>query len=230
MPTHKTKIYEIVDEKGSSRETIKSCSSAYAKNKRFFGKDSKPFRIEVAHTEEEFKKSAKKLYKPWLKGFCLKGKRVVFKGPKLYQDTYRKLKGTKNSGILMTHEINHIFASQMGMYRGPYWMTEGLAMYVAGQVPGKTYLYKKRITKEKTREMLFYRKVYRKMCSEMYVVGYFGIKDLIDRFGKEKLMKLITSYNKTTRRKDFERIFKKVYGISYNSFLNSFIKNFSYEG
>ena len=123
MNKYKTKHYEIIDrEEKISDEIIRICSFAYDKNKRFFGKDSGFFKIYITHTEEEFRKRAKPYYKPWVKGISRHGRFVVIRDPKLFNECYKKHKGTKDYRILLAHEVNHVFAWHFNMYRGPYWM------------------------------------------------------------------------------------------------------------
>ena len=70
---------------------------------------------------------------------------------------------------------------------------------------------------------MFYRMVYSKLSDEMYIVHYYAMRYLIKKFGEQKLLKLIKTYFKGMKRKDFERNFRKIYGVSYNMYLKDFI-------
>lgn len=230
MKKYKTQYYEVIDNQGKlDKVVIKKCSNSYKKNKKFFGKNSKFFIIRIVHTEDDFRKGAKQFYNPWVKGVGLKGNIVVIRGLSLFQKNYEKHGGTASFERLLTHEINHIFASQSNLYRGPFWITEGLAMYVAGQTPGDAYKTNAKITKERARNLLFYRKILKNLCPEMYVVHYQGIAYLVKRFGKEKLTKLIKSYHVKTVRKDFEKNFRQIYGVTYDTFLKDFLNQYDHE-
>ncbi len=230
MNKHKTRNYEIIDaENAISPEIIKKCSGAYSKNKRFFGKDCKFFQIRIANDEKEFKKLAGKYYLKYLKGVGIKGKIVIIRSLQTYKINYKRFGGTSDFEILLAHEINHIFARQIHVYNGPFWFTEGLAMYVAGQVPGKTYKRKVMLTKENARFFMFYRLIMKKQSNEMYIFQYFGVKYLVDNFGKNKLLELIRTYPEKSNKKEFENRFKKIYGITYASFLKEFVNSFSQE-
>ena len=229
MKKHKTKHYEIIDSQGKlDKDMINKCSNSYRKNKKFFGKDSRFFTISIAHTEDDFRKGAKQFYKPWAKGAGHSGKMLVIRGLSLFQKTQEKYGGTPSFERLLTHEINHIFAWQSDLFRGPFWIIEGLAMYVAGQIPGDTYEFKAKITKEKARDLLFYRKILKNFCPEMYIVHYHGIAYLVKRFGRERLTRLIKSYHEKTKRKDFEKSFRQIYGITYSVFLKDFLNEFGH--
>ncbi|MBD3252600.1 hypothetical protein GF386_02625 [Candidatus Pacearchaeota archaeon] len=224
MKSHKTKNYEIIDIKGKlTKDIIKKCSFSFNKNKRFFKKNCDFFKIYISHTEKDFKKRSKKFYQPWVKGVSLKGKIIVIRVPKLFRESYKKYKGTAKFEMLLTHEINHIYSNFLNLYKGAYWLTEGLAMYVAGQIPGKTYKGDTILNREKAKKLLFYKLRYKKLCPEMYIVHYYATKYLTKRFGKNKFLRFIDSHSKNMKKIDFEKKFKKIFEISYDSFIEDFI-------
>ena len=230
MYKYKTKYYEILDKENKiTKDMINKCSYAYDRNKRFFGKDCKFFQIKVINSENKFKTLLGKIYQPWIKGEQFRGKLIVMRGPKLYKKCYTKFGGTSEYQILLTHEINHIFANQLNLFKGPFWFVEGLAMYVAGQIPGKTYKKKINYTKGRVRYLMFYRFIIKKLADDMYIPHYYSIKYLITKYGKIRLMKLISSYSKNMKKKTFENNFKKIYNISYNGYIKDFISKFVLE-
>ena len=224
----KTKYYEIINNNKITKDIINKCSYAYNKNKKFFGKPCKFFKIKVANNEKDFKKLTGKWYSPWAKGISRKGEYIVIRGPKLFLQNYKKFKGTAKFEMLLAHEINHIYAKHLNIYEGPYWFTEGLAMYVAGQIPGKAYKQKAKYTKEKVKKLMFYRLIMKKVSAEMYNVHYSGINYLITKFGKQKLLKLIKVYSKNMKKRTFEARFKKLFRISYNKFILDSVSQFDY--
>ena len=227
MRNYEKKHYEIIDlERELSNDIIRKSSAAYQKNRIFFGKNCGFFKIHIAHTEGVFKKKAGRFYNPWVKGVSLKGKSVVIRSPPFLRRNYMKYGGTPSFEMLLSHEINHIYASQLNLYKGPYWITEGLAMYTAGQIPGKTYVWKGRVPEKRAKELLFYRMIMRKLCQEMYVVHYHGFEYLIKRFGKGKFLSLAGSCSKSMKRAGFEKRFKRVFGISYMEFLKEFLSEY----
>ena len=226
MHRFKAKNYEILDkEKEITKDIIKKCANAYNKNRKFFQKDCRFFRIRIANTESKFKKLAGKFYARWVKGVGLKGKTVAIRSPRLYAECYKKYGGTKDFEALLCHEICHIFTRQLNVYKGPYWFTEGLAMYIAGQVPGKSFKTKSRFTKKRIENLMFYRLKMKKLCSDMYVPHYYAVEYLIKKFGRKKLLKLINSHKPRMTKPNYEKIFKRIYGLSYKEFLGDF-KNY----
>jgi hypothetical protein len=224
MGRFRTRNYEIIDNKRPvTDDVIKACARAYARNRRFFKRDYNFFRIHIYHSEKDFRKAAKRFYQPWVKGVSFRGKKIVIRSPDFLFRNYKKFGGTPDFEMMLAHEINHLYASLLNMYRGPYWMTEGLAMYVAGQIPGDAYKHNINIVRKKAEKALFYRLIMRKLCMEMYVVDYLGIAYIIKRFGKEKLVRLIGGYPESMKRKDFEKRFRRIFGIGYRDFLRDFI-------
>ena len=96
-------------------------------------------------------------------------------------------------------------------------------MYVAGQIPGKTYHRKVNLSKKKIKDLLFFKLDYKKLCFDMYTVHYYGIEHLINKFGESKIITLFNSYSSKMRRKEFESNFKKIYKIDYDYFLNEVV-------
>jgi hypothetical protein len=220
MPSRLSAIYEIIDKDNPvSQNIIDMCANAYRKNKEFFGKDCRHFKIRIANSEEEFKRLAGKFYHVWTKGVGRQGKFIAVKNLKMFEECYRRYGGTPDFEVLLAHEMNHVFAFQLNLYRGPYWFTEGLAMYVAGQIPGKTYRKNTAYTSEQAKKLLFYKLAIKRLSGDMYVPQYYGVKMMADTIGKERLLKLISSYKKGMVRKDYERNFKTIVGVPYEKFL-----------
>ncbi len=227
MYKYKTKYFEILNKETKiNKLLIKICLKAYHKNRDFFQMNSKFFSIQIANSEEEFKKLAGKFYDLWVKGVSKEGKIVIIRNFKLYDECYKKFGGTPNFEMVLTHEINHIFSKQLFLYKGPYWFTEGLAMYVANQIPGKTYHKKVNFSKEKIKYYLFYRLLMKKLSDEMYIPQYFAVKYLVDNYGKESLLQLIRMYEESMKKINYEENFKKIFGLSYTCFLQKFISKF----
>jgi len=211
-----------------NKKTIEACKKAYLKNKKWFNRDLKNFTITLSNSEKEFKKSLGKWYSPWAKGLGIKNN-IIIRNPKEYHKNYKKYEGTPSFEMLLVHEINHLFATKLNLFKGPYWICEGLAMYTAKQIPGKTYKKKVKFTKQKVKYYLMYRMIYSKLNNEMYIPQYYAIKYLIDNFGKDKLLLLFKKYKKNMKKKEFEKKFYSVYNITYSQALNKIINNFDYE-
>ncbi len=227
MHVFRTKNYEIIDEKKISKDLKEKCRHAYKVNKDFFGKDCELyFAITISHTEKDFKRLAGKFYSPWVKAVATKEKGIIMRSPSLFNRTYKKFGGTPKFTMVLAHEINHAYAYTYNLYKGPYWLTEGLAMYVAGQVPGKTFKKKTKYTKKKVRNLMFYRLIFRKLTDDMYAVHYGAVDFLVRNYGEEKLRRLIKSFSKNNKKRDFEKNFMRMFGLSYNKFLRVFTEEF----
>lgn len=89
----------------------------------------------------------------------------------------------------------------------PRWLIEGVSIYLSGQNK-----YKKPILEFTT----FYKWEERDSRMLYYESG-FAVELLVEKYGKKKLIKLISSLNTIKNEKDFSKLFKKIYGITLDS-------------
>ncbi len=220
----KFKNYEIMDyENPLTKDIINSCKKAYQKNKLFFGGDSHFFKITICHTEKEFKKRIEDRYYPWAKGGRLKNNDIVIRSPDNVLSNYKQYGGTKSFDTILIHEINHVFTCGKFMKKGPLWLFEGLAMYLANQRPKNS----NSIIKKATPKIFFYKYSHKKWDKYhliAYPAYYLFTYYLIKKYGKQKLLNLIKASNKNTKKKDYEKNFQKVYNKKEKEMINEFLK------
>ena len=98
----------------------------------------------------------------------------------------------------------------------PTWLTEGLAGYLSGQLKWRE------APKKFERSLMFYdwSKLdwnEKKDCKGFYPESGFMVKMLVEKFGKEKLLKLLKKIKgKDLSEKEFKDKFKKNYGFDLN--------------
>lgn len=105
---------------------------------------------------------------------------------------------------LMKHELCHMFfkiVSNAKDYNQFIWLNEGLAGFLSRQ-------YKDNKKPEKFEIFL---DQYSNWKGDAYHESAYAVKVLFEKFGKQKLLELITSLNKVKSRKDFEKVFKEIY-------------------
>ncbi|MFH0906897.1 MAG: hypothetical protein V1829_01430 [bacterium] len=127
----------------------------------------------------------------------------------LNPDVYTKEsnhKDIKHFWQCLKHEYSHLYYRKITGTGYPKWLNEGLANYLAGQV-------KKKPTKE---EVLMVFDYYDKSDWQIYDIGYFWTKFLIEKFSKEKLLTLIKSINSKTMEKEFAKKFHQIYKFHYS--------------
>jgi len=105
---------------------------------------------------------------------------------------------------VLKHEYVHIATSKFGCGIYPRWLHEGLACYLAGQTPFKPDL-------KTALEVLNYKK----FNENVYKVGYFWVKLLLEKYGKKKFLKFLKGLRKIDNFKNFKSLFYKIYKIKF---------------
>ncbi|MEI6288347.1 MAG: hypothetical protein WCP18_02025 [bacterium] len=126
----------------------------------------------------------------------------------LAPNVYTKISSHKNKADFwktLKHEYSHIYFRQITNGSYPLWLNEGLACYLAEQ-------------KKTCNNPLDVFSFFNKADNNIYGIGYFWTKLLIEKFGKVKLLKLIkeleTKSNLTE--KIFNAKFFRIYGFSFS--------------
>jgi len=115
-------------------------------------------------------------------------------------------KNIKHFWQTLHHEYAHLYFKKITGTNKPKWLNEGLACFLAGQI-------KKNPPTDSMMRVFDY---FEHADKEIYVLGYFWTKLLLDNFGKEKMLRLIRSLRKNITEKQFARQFKKIYQIPYS--------------
>ena len=107
---------------------------------------------------------------------------------------------------VIKHEYAHLFFKQLTGVSYPKWLNEGLACYLAKQE-------KKAPTHNEAMKIL---DSFQKSNSQIYSIGYFWVKLLIERFGKKKFMKFLKRISPRMDEKKFDKAFYATYKIRFN--------------
>jgi len=154
-------------------------------------------------TREEIDGLKGKKTEPWVVGWADSGNIYV-----LDKDNFEKESNHKYNEesyiALIKHELAHLFFSKLSKGRKrPYWLNEGVSIYVSGQLK-----FKKKI--EKFEEFLDFGE---KSGKGIYRESGFFIELLVDKFGKEKLLELIRRLSEINSEESFKKLFKEIYGF-----------------
>jgi hypothetical protein len=138
----------------------------------------------------------------WIVAFA--EKRIIFM---LDRKNYEKESSHKYSDeeyyFLLKHELGHLFFGHFSKGNNkPAWLNEGTQLFVAGQLK-----FKKPIDK-----FLNFAEHYDKWGKEIYQESGFAVEILVKKFGKERLINLIKGLSKIKYEKEFDRLFKRIYG------------------
>lgn len=107
---------------------------------------------------------------------------------------------------VLLHEHSHLYINTLTNGFAPRWLNEGLASYLANQihkVPDET------VALRVLDKLDFNDK-------DVYKIGYFWIKLLFKKFGKNKLLQLLKELKSTLKQAKFESVFYKVYKIKFS--------------
>ncbi len=90
--------------------------------------------------------------------------------------------------------------------RPPVWLWEGLAVYISGQIKNKKI-------PDKFGKFLDY---YDKHDAIVYSEACFAVKNLVEKYGKEKLLNLVKATKEYNSNSGFKKKFKEIYGFNLN--------------
>lgn len=114
------------------------------------------------------------------------------------------------------HELSHSFYNVLSKGNcKPIWLNDGVAIYTSGQNK-----FKKKPVKFKN-----FLEFHNHGGKEMYAESGFVVQLLVEKYGKQKLLKLISGLDMVKNNNDFSGFFKKIYGfdLNYENF-NSLLK------
>jgi len=106
---------------------------------------------------------------------------------------------------VLKHEYVHIAFRRFCRNTNPKWLNQGLACYLASQP-------KKLPDSKLALKVLSY---YHTIDDNVYIIGYFWVKYLIDRYGKGKFLKLLKSLRNTHDLNGFKRSFYNIFGFKF---------------
>ncbi|MDG7002274.1 MAG: hypothetical protein JRN15_24520 [Nitrososphaerota archaeon] len=108
---------------------------------------------------------------------------------------------------LLKHELSHSFYKVLSQgHHKPIWLNEGIAIYVSGQ---------NRIKKRPSAFSKFL-EYYENGGDGIYSEAGFFVEGLIEKAGKQKLLRIIRSLRGIETKEEFEQLFANEYGFSLN--------------
>jgi hypothetical protein len=103
---------------------------AYHKLKEFYGIELE-YRYIVIHERSEFEKYlGRKDIEPWICAFIKEDKIIIY-SPDAFESFTNHTKDEFPEVVM--HEMNHLFLHKILGNRCPFWLSEGLSQYIAGQ-------------------------------------------------------------------------------------------------
>lgn len=115
---------------------------------------------------------------------------------------------------LLKHEIAHMFYRTITGTDKPRWLTEGLSLYLADQLEQR----------KKPAEFKNFLNYYDKSEAGVYAESGFVVKLLIDKFGKDLMIKYLKQLKISSEEGSVSKFFKEVFGVELSySALNKLI-------
>jgi len=192
----KNNIYKITLWNEDLSETIK-------KLEEFFEINAPEFELIVIDSREELDLLYGKKTENWTAGFAGFNRIGFIRPDKLEALSIHKKESHPKR---MIHEMSHLFYNKCSDdSRRPAWLNEGLASYLADQ-KGKEFSLEEKIAAPD---------FFADQGQLVYRVGYYTVKTLLDKFGKDKLLELIKRMTKDINEEDFNKHFFEIYGFEF---------------
>lgn len=213
----KEKLIEIVryDSKRDNLGDLQSSIlTAYEASREFFDRDVGGIKVNFFYTREELDQARGCKSPDWVVGFTDGGKNVGIFSPKVFSEVSPH--PSLDFPYVLTHEIAHVFTSEVFKLKLPQWLREGLAGYVAKQYQTRS------ISKDKLCSFDLMNKDWRNNGN--YPQAYLFTKYLVDQFGKEVFMAFLSSLEETSTPEDFAGKFKDSFKTSFGDVERSWIE------
>jgi len=196
-------IYII--ESYKNKKLSKIYNNSIQKLDSFFGIKwirNKPEIFIIKNKEDINKMNPKPPYK--IKGW-VKNNNIFLLEKKAWEKEHKKLNPNYYKENIL-HEMTHSYFLQLSnKNKKPDWLWEGIANYISG-----TYM-KNSIEKFQT-----FLNHFEKKDKEVYQESGFVVKLLIEKCGKEKILKLIKTLKKNESENSFKKTFEKIYKFKLN--------------
>ncbi len=172
-------------------------------------------RVFLINSRKDYNKYQGKKTKPWMVGWAENNFIFI-----LHPDRYTKESNHKNKKGFwkaLKHEHCHLYYKKLTRTNRPKWLDEGLACYLSKQITGIPNI----------REALEVIELYsRQGNGDVYLVGTFWVKFLIEKFGRQKFIRFIKGLGEISSEQDFKKYFYKIYKVKFTKVeLKKILKN-----
>ena len=208
MPRLWTMIFELKEKKDKELSYI--YNKAMKELDEFFKlnwKINTP-KIVILKTRREIDKFKKEKTPNWLVGWA-DGNVIYLLDRKDYEKESSHKYSEESYYRLLKHELCHLFfehisrANTMDQF---IWFNEGVAGFLSEQYKEST----------KPERFLKFLNQYSNWEGKAYGESSYAVKLLVDKFGKQKLLKFIKNLRKVNSERDFKVLFKKIYRFNLN--------------
>ena len=197
-------VYKILKQKNQAKinKIILICQEKYSK---FFGIQIRKPNIFLLESRKQVNDIFKYKTKDWVVGSTTGGEDIFILAPEVFTKESSHT-SREHFYTVLRHEYAHVAAHWFYGGHKPRWLSEGLACYLAEQ--------EKQLPTKNTALNIF--NFFEKGGDDLYNVGFFWVKLLLKKFGKIKLLKLLSKMNSLTTKSEFVKFFEEIYGFKYN--------------
>ena len=203
-----------IDSLDDLTRVVKDC---YQLSKQFFGEDVEGIGVKMLYTREEMDKALGYKTQSWVVGSAGRRKTIVIFSPAVFSKVSPH--PTSDFEPVLTHEIAHVFTSELFQFRYPRWLSEGLSGYVAEQY--KTRPFNPQLIQDF--DKIFTNAGWNK--TNPYNQAYSFTVYLIERFGKENMLVLLQSLSPNDSLQDFTSKFLDAYKCVFDICQTDWVKN-----
>lgn len=205
---------------------LNQANNYFEQNKTFFSKQPNSITIDLCDTTQELKKAAKPYYSDWISAVAHKDKRIAMKSPQMLEQTSTWAKEQFYS--ILKHEINHVFWHNQINSWSPQWLVEGLACYVGNHFDlskeEQIIIVKKYKVTNSILDFRWMNKNFKTGHYPRYPIWSGFTRFLIKTHSENKLKEFTKKIPLNVTKKEYETLFKKVFGKSDKDLFNNYLE------
>ena len=169
---------------------------------KFFDLDVYPREILLIDSRKDMNKIKKRKTADWEIGGYANNAIFILKPEKFEKESSHK---KQDFWPTLKHEIVHLYYGIITGTSKPYWLNEGLAVYLAKQ--------RRTATPENVVNVI---KSFDTFDKNDYGSSGRLVELLMKRYGKDKMLTLLRTIDSKIKKQEFSRSFKKIYGFELN--------------
>lgn len=194
-------------------KTLSLIRKAYLKNRKFYNKSIKKFKLIFLYSRKEMNKFWRERTSRWCIAFT-RNKIYIFSPQIIEKVSIHKKEVFFNTLI---HELNHMFYLKIFKTYKPLWISEGLALNLESNKNQPRTIITYNNLYGLSLPFVFIGKKYNKRIIDFSFLNYLTIKYLLDKYGRQRLFRLLNLYSRNPIKKYFIKSFNRIYGFPFNS-------------
>jgi len=208
------------------KKVVHDLVDGYQRIFQFFGFGIPSLRLVLLYTRKEIDELRQEKTPSWLVGQADKNTICLF-SPSVFEKVspHRRSEFKK----VLLHEMTHLFIRRIHSSFEPRWLEEGLAYFVAGQRGKKQFNSHFFLNKELPFLLDSEKRWQKALPYGAYTISFLLVKFLIKRFGKEKIIKFLSSLRGKYNRKKLCQNFEQIYGQKITEEVKEFLNQYTLE-